>query len=203
MSEKNELGVKLRTIREAQNFTLVDLAEKSKCPLPLIEQIEAGELIPSLAPLIKITRALGVRLGTLLDDAEVTGPVITRAEKSGRGVNQAELQRGVIHFSGEEKHPASKPQLDFFALAPNKADRHMEPFLISVHSLSDAQHQLSHHEGEEFMYVLEGELEIVYGKETYRLQRGDSIYLDSVVPHHVHSAPNVETKMLAVIYEPR
>lgn len=189
---KNPLGVKLRTVRESQSFSVEELAEKSKCPLELIRRIEAGELIPSLSPLLKITRALGVRLGTLLDDAESVGPVIHR--------NNVESE--VVRFSGEQCS-VDKPQLDFFALAHNKADRHMEPFLIKVHPLTVDERPLSSHEGEEFMYVLEGKLEIFYGKDVYTLEPGDSIYLDSVVPHNVHSAAGVETRILALVYDPQ
>lgn len=189
---KNQLGVKLRTVRESQSFSVEELAEKSKCPLELIKSIEAGDLIPSLTPLLKLTRALGVRLGTLLDDAEQVGPVVHRASD----------EKEVIRFSGEQCS-TGKPQLDFFALAHNKADRHMEPFLIKVHPLTEGAHALSSHEGEEFMYVLEGRLEIFYGKDVHVLEPGDSIYLDSVVPHNVHSAAGVETRILALVYDPQ
>ncbi|GHS90378.1 XRE family transcriptional regulator [Planctomycetales bacterium] len=189
----NVIGEKMKTIRESQNMPVAEVAEKSKCPTALIEKLEAGELVPSLTPLLKITRALGVRLGTLLDDMESTGPVVHRA---------AERER-VIHFSGEQSS-ADKSQLDFFALAQNKADRHIEPFLIKVHPLPvGAKNQLSSHEGEEFIYVLSGGLQIIYGNETYHLQKGDSIYLDSVVPHSVFAEAGIETEILASIYEPQ
>jgi len=191
-NRKNQLGIKLQTVRVSQSFSIEELAEKSHLPLDLVKRIEAGELIPSLAPLLKITRTLGVRLETLLDDAENVGPVVHR-------VND---ENEVVHFSGEQCS-VDKPQLDFFALAHNKADRHMEPFIIKVHPLPAGAHALSTHEGEEFMYVLEGRLEIFYGKETYSLGPGDSIYLDSVVPHNVHSASGVETRILALIYDPQ
>ena len=62
---------------------------------------------------------------------------------------------------------------------------------------------LSSHEGEEFLYVLEGEAQISYGKEKYILKSGDSIYFDSIVPHHIGSASDTQAaKMLAVIYMP-
>ena len=92
--------------------------------------------------------------------------------------------------------------LDFHALATNKSDRSMEPFVIDVHAPSANGYELSSHEGEEFIYVLSGELEVVHGKETFRIAQGDSVYYDSIVPHHVHSVPNVETRILAVIYAP-
>ena len=48
---------------------------------------------------------------------------------------------------------------------------------------------------------MDGEIEVIYGKETYLVSKGDSIYYDSVVPHELH-AHDVEAKILAVIYTP-
>ncbi|RSD33176.1 MAG: MerR family transcriptional regulator [Methanohalophilus sp.] len=76
----------------------------------------------------------------------------------------------------------------------------MEPFIIDVHP-QQGEHPLSSHEGEEFIYVLEGEIEILYGKETYNLEAGDSIYYDSVVPHDLH-AVDEDAKIMAVVYTP-
>lgn len=77
----------------------------------------------------------------------------------------------------------------------------MEPFLIDVELHSD-DFELSSHEGEEFIYVLKGEIEVIYGQEKYRLGEGDSIYYDSVVPHHLHAAGENDARILAVVYTP-
>ncbi len=58
------------------------------------------------------------------------------------------------------------------------------------------------HEGEEFIMVMEGTMEISYGKNTYLLEEGDSIYYDSIVPHHVHAYEGQAAKILAVVYTP-
>ena len=63
----------------------------------------------------------------------------------------------------------------------------MEPFIIDVMPTQDTDFVLSSHEGEEFIMVMEGVMEISYGKNTYLLEEGDSIYYDSIVPHHVHA----------------
>lgn len=187
----NALGIKLKTVRESRDISVAELAERSGCTVELIESLEAGQLVPSLAPLMKLARALGVRLGTFLDDTSCEGPLVVRAAE----------RESVVHFSGNTPS-SSKPALDFFSLGRNKPDRHMEPFVIEVHSPAYGDRPLSSHEGEEFLYVLSGELEIFYGKDTYNLQPGDSMYLDSVVPHDVHSAPGKESKILAVVYAP-
>lgn len=185
----NHLGTKLTTLRESHQLSREDLAERSGCDVSLIEQIESDAIVPSLAPLIKITRSLGVRLGTLLDDDASVGPAVTRAGQAEATVRVKSLETGT----------AAAP-LDFFSLAPGKLSRHMDPFMIDV--APDGERSLSSHEGEEFIYVMSGELEIEYGKETYRLAAGDSIYYDSIVPHQVRGAGNTNARILAVVYAP-
>ena len=78
----------------------------------------------------------------------------------------------------------------------------MDPFIIDVAATDDQDFVLSSHEGEEFIYVLEGRMEVCYGKHTYLLEPGDSIYYDSIVPHHVHGYEGQAAKILAVVYTP-
>ncbi len=78
----------------------------------------------------------------------------------------------------------------------------MEPFLIDVKPSSGDSPTLSGHEGEEFIYVLSGGIQINYGKTTYDLKEGESIYYDSIVPHDVHAKGETAAKILAVVYTP-
>jgi transcriptional regulator with XRE-family HTH domain len=190
VTDRNGLGEKVRAIRESRSMSIEQLADRADLDAGHVGQIESGALIPSLSPLIRIARALGVRLGTFLDDQEEMGPVITRV-----GAHEA-----VVRFSGREK--SNHSDLDFFSLAANKTGRHMEPFLIDIHPASAKEAQESTHEGEEFIFVLSGDVEIEYGKDTYLLHPGDSIYYDSIVPHHVHSAGDKEAKVIGVVYAP-
>ena len=74
--------------------------------------------------------------------------------------------------------------------------------LLLLLTASCSDFVLSSHEGEEFIMVMEGIMEISYGKNTYLLEEGDSIYYDSIVPHHVHAYEGQAAKILAVIYTP-
>ena len=190
MAEKNTIGWKLQAVRESRKLSLDALAERAGLPVQVVGQIESGALVPSLSPLIRIARALGVRLGTFLDDQENVGPVLVRAGE----------KRKVMYVSDKD-HPGAS-DLDFFSLAANKAGRHMEPFLIDIYPSSAQEVHLSAHEGEEFIYVFAGEVEIAYGTETYRLSVGDSIYYDSIVNHSVHCAGDRPAQILAVVYAP-
>ena len=74
--------------------------------------------------------------------------------------------------------------------------------IIDIDANDEKDFFLSAHEGEEFIMVLKGELEISYGKSNYRLKEGDTIYYDSIVPHHVHTAEGQAAQILAVVYTP-
>lgn len=183
------VGERLAILRAAHGLTQEELAERSGCDVATIQQIETAEVVPSLAPLIKLTRALGVRLGTLLDDDQGMGPVVTRVGEAQSSARMKSLETGT----------ASAP-LDFFSLADGKLSRHMDPFMIEV--APSIPRALSTHEGEEFIYVVSGAVEIEYGKEIFVLQQGDSIYYDSIVPHQVRGAGNEMSRILAVVYAP-
>ncbi len=188
MPANNEIGAKIRNLRELHAVTLEELSERCNMPPPQIAKIEAGEIATSLTPLLKIARGLGVRLGTFLDDAQCCGPVIARGNELGK----------TVRFAGS----GDVQGLAFHALAANKGDRNMEPFIIDVHLPVSADFEVSSHEGEEFIYVLSGAIEVVHGKEKYHVRAGDSIYYDSIVPHHVHAAGETDAKILAVVYAP-
>lgn len=183
------VGKKVSAVRESRNITQDDLAARCALPLEVIQKIEDGLFIPSLSPLLLIARTLGVRLGTFLDDTEQNGPV----KSSGSSAPET------IRTAGEN---GSSGNLEFRALALDKAGRHMEPFLITVHPDSSKNFKNSSHEGEEFLYVLHGEIEINYGAESYKLQAGESIYYDSIVEHNVHCVSGSPAQILAVVYAP-
>jgi transcriptional regulator with XRE-family HTH domain len=190
MEPARNVGGKIMQIRQLKNISIADLSERCQLDQQQIELIESNELLPSLAPLIKIARALGVRLGTFLDDQEKLGPLLTRAGEEKVG------------SSFSNKNSNSHTHLNFYPLANGKSGRHMEPFIIHIQQKDAPNYQLSSHEGEEFIYVLEGTVEISYGKENYVLNPGDSIYYDSIVEHHVHAGQTSCAKILAVVYTP-
>ena len=92
--------------------------------------------------------------------------------------------------------------LSYFSLAAGRPSRHMDPFIITVSPTGEATHKLDSHEGEEWLYGMEGEIEIAYGSETYVLGPGESIYYDSIVPHQVRAHDGQKAKFLAVVYTP-
>ena len=190
MDTSKIVGEKIKSLRESRSLSKEELAQRSGLALEQIERIEDNIDLPSLAPLIKIARVLGVRLGTFLDDQDETGPAICRKAEAG----------DTISFSNNAIQ--SRKHMEYHSLAKAKSDRHMEPFIIDVDATDDIDFVLSSHEGEEFIFVMEGVMEVCYGKNSYLLEAGDSIYYDSIVPHHVHGYQGQAAKILAVVYTP-
>lgn len=185
-----DFAKKIKDIRARQDMTIEDLAEKSGVKIEVLKAMEAGEVIPSLTPLTKMARALDVRLGTFLDDTPELGPVITRNGKT----------ENSLYFSGRED-VTNATNLEFHPLGAGKIDRNIDPFIIDI-EFEEGEKELSSHEGEEFIYVLEGEIEVIYGKDSFTIGEGDTIFYDSVVPHHLHASGENKAKIIAVLYTP-
>ena len=192
MNNHSVVGSKIKGLRETKNLSLEEIAERSGLTVEQITSIENDVNLPSLGPLIKIARALGVRLGTFMDDNDALGPIVTRAKDREKDSS--------ISFSNGATD--ARKHMEYHPLAQQKAGRHMEPFVIDINPEEKPDFKLSAHEGEEFIYVMQGEVEIEYGKEKYLLKEGDSIFYDSIVKHHVHGAPGKSAKILAVVYIP-
>lgn len=190
MTQERHPGDVIKDLRESQQLSLEDLAQRCQLEVEFISHIEQGRLFPSLAPLMKIARALGVRLGTFLDGGEGTGPVLVRQGQAS----------DVMRFTGSGAQKTGT--LDFYSLASAKSDRNMEPFLIDVCASDNTEPVLSSHEGEEFLFILEGSIQVTLGRETHLLHQGDSIYYDSIVPHEVRAADGGAARILAVVYAP-
>lgn len=183
------IGEKISSLRTLKKIDAQVLAEKAGLSSEQLALIESGITIPSLGVLIRITRALGIRLGTLLDDATEEGPAVTRADE----------HKSTSSFSTNEN--TNREHLTFFSLAPNMTGRNMEPFLIDI--VPDGKDHItqSSHEGEEFLYVLEGTITVHYGNKLIELKKGDSIYLDSIVSHLV-TTNSEKARILGIVYVP-
>jgi transcriptional regulator with XRE-family HTH domain len=186
MSSPEKLGTRIRTYRERLGLSPEDLAKNAGLDLVLLKNIESNKAYPAIGVLVKLSRALGQRLGTFMDDQFIEDPLIVRAD------------------ARKEDTPGSRgagpDHARYYALGKGKTDRHMDPFYIEFKG--DGEKQLSSHEGEEFIIVVSGKIELIYGQRTFTLGPGDSMYYNSVVPHHVGSASNEPASIYAAVYTP-
>lgn len=185
MSDSGKIGKRIQTFRTKLDMSVDDLSARTSLPVSLIEDIEGGIVSPALGVMVKLSRALGQRVGTFMDDQLAKDPVITRS---------AEREEGVATHKDMGK---AQGHYRYHALGAGKADRHMEPFFIKI-SPTDERDKSSH-EGEEFVVVISGEVELQYGKDTHILREGDTMYYNSLVPHCL-SAVGGDAQIYAVIF---
>ncbi|HRR33913.1 MAG TPA: cupin domain-containing protein [Kiritimatiellia bacterium] len=186
MADVCKVAERVRSYRERLGMTTETLAEKSGVSAAIIEAVEAGEVYPALGVLVKLSRALGQRLGTFMDDQFKPDPLIVRADE---------------RTDAQVSHKASASGgFRYIPLGRGKTDRHMEPFYIEI--AANAEAQFSSHEGEELIIVMEGEVELVYGGETQVLKPGDSAYYNSVVQHRVCAANGQPATIYATVFMP-
>ena len=183
------MGKRIAAFRNKNNLSLEDLSERTGLDVQFLQAVEENDVYPSLGPLIKIARSLGLRLGTLLDDQMSVDPLIVKLEERTDEIT--------THQAMET--PA---EVVFYSLGKGKTDRHMEPFFVELLPESGKDKKLSSHEGEEFVVVISGQVALVYGQETKILSPGDSVYYNSVVPHHMGCHGDQKAEIYAVIYIP-
>ena len=150
-----------------------------------LERIESGKIIPALGQLVRLGRALDMKMGYFIS------PGIDKLMSVVR-----KHERRPISRYGEAK----SIECGYFyeSLAPEKADRLMEPFIVTL--VPTDIEEFSAHAGQEFIYVLEGEMKVQVGDRVDLLKPGDAIYYDSNQPHFVRCAGTTATKLLAVLY---
>lgn len=180
------LSQRIKLYRERLDMTQEALAKSTGLDLVLLQAIEEEKVYPALGVLVKLARALGQRLGTFMDDQFRADPCIVRKE---------ERTEELAQHKGESLAP-----YHYFPLGRGKTDRHMEPFFIEIEP--NQEKTPSSHEGEEFIVVASGEVELLYGKKTFTLKKGDSMYYNSIVPHHVGAAGAGKAEIYAMVFMP-
>lgn len=184
-SKREGLGDRVRKAREMRGLTVEDLASRTGIGAGAIQRVEAGETIPPLGELIRLAKALAMQMGHLISPGVEKQMTVVRAGSR-------------LTVSRHGKKAAEQYGYEYQSLAHQKADRRMEPFLVTL--LPTDFDLLSAHDGQEFIFVLEGEVRARVGDESERLHPGDAMYYDSTSPHLVKCAGAKPARILAVLY---
>lgn len=182
-----KLGEKVRGLRQEQRLTLQALADITGLSKPLLSQIENDQVTPPIATLLKIAKGLKVGIHYFFEEATDRQKfVLTRGEPTVGSQRRAgkDTAQGYMY----------KP------LAPGMREKKVEPFLIEFEQREWDTSLFYSHEGVEFLYILEGELEFHYADEVMRLTPGDSIYYESSEPHGYVSVGEIRARAVAVLY---
>ena len=178
-----DIARKIKDLRLKQHLKIQDIADRTGLSKGLISKIENNRVSPPLATLSKISRALGIQMSYFFQEQPSTSPIlITR-----RGSRQP--------FTRE----IGNTRKLYEPLALELPNKKAEPYVITQIRIKTTKgEEYDRHQGEEFVYVLEGKVEQVYGSQTYVLQEGDSAYFKADVPH-ITRAVDKRAKCLVVL----
>ncbi len=177
----------IKKIREAQGLSLQELAQRTGYSPAVLSQIENHLVSPSLGTMVRLAKALHVSIGRFFDQEDTEPFTIIR---------QGERQI-VSRFASKE---GVQYGYTYESLGAGKKNRRMEPFFLTLEPATIKSDKRSTHEGEEFIYVLEGSIDVTLWNHTDVLSAGDSIYYDSTIPHRVQCHGQQPARILAVIH---
>jgi transcriptional regulator with XRE-family HTH domain len=184
---------KIKEIRLSRNLSLEKLADLAGLTKGYLSRIENSTNSPPVSTLAKISKALNVDITEFFSDnlgpPELTDISITKKGERLKVGGNERLR------AGQRGNPYG---YIYEALAYRMAGKNMQPYIIALSGeSSDAEFQ---HEGEEFLYILEGTLEFFYKGKTYILEKGDSAYFNAGIPHSGRSIGNRRARFLCIIY---
>lgn len=183
-----KIGNKIRELRQKNKYTLQDLAAKTGLSKPFLSQIENDHVVPPVATLLKLARALSVGMAHFFKDEAGSRKIsITRQAE------RIQIERRPHQEKGEVSYV-------YIALETKKIDKSMEPFLVEFPIQDKNEMVFQSHEGEEFLYVMEGSIEFRTTERVEVLAPGDSIYFESDLSHSFRCVSENPAKALAVIW---
>lgn len=162
-----EIGSRIRRLRLHQGRTITEVAKLCGFSKGLLSKIETGKIVPAIATLTKIAGVLGVKVSVLMEEGEVANVAVTPEMNPYGGA-----------------FVATSKGYSIYGLAPQFLNKKMQPLLICSQKNLVHPHSVSH-EGEEFIFVLEGSVRIHVGNSEYMLSKGESIYFEAVNEHGV------------------
>ncbi len=177
---KETFESRMKKLRTKKGLSLKQLANETGYSSQYLERIEKGEVIPPVSAIIQIAKALSVESGAFLS---------------------AEQQRA----SEERRRKSFLVRTEAYAyqtLTPGAETKHLKAFLVTVDPQKEHKGVDYHHEGEEFIYVLDGKVEVMVGEERNILKTGQSLHFNSAISHKLRNLSQKRAKLIAVLYTP-
>lgn len=181
----DEVGKRIRLLREERGISIQDLSNLTGFDIARLEDIESGNEKPQLGTVMKLSKALDAAVGRLVSGMGTKLYSITRKNER-KPVARSTSKTGKQNV------------YSYMSLAPEVQGRHMEALIVQLEKTEDKE--VSVHNGEEFVFVLDGVVNLIVGKDTYDLEPGDSAYYLSTTSHFI-TAKTGKATILAVLYE--
>lgn len=178
------IGDRIRGLREARGTSFEELSNITGFDVDLLKKIESNEIQPQLGTLVKLSKALESAFSRLVSGVGHKLYSVTRKNA-----------RQIVSRSSSSK---GKQLYTYHNMAPEVQGRHMEALMVTLEENPD--HEMSVHEGEEFIYVIEGTVYVKIDEDEFELEPGDSVYYLSTTPHIV-AAKQGQAIILAVLHE--
>ena len=163
------LGEKLRTLRLKKSMGLVELGKHTGLSPAMLSKLERGKLFPTLPTLLRIAMVFGIGLDHFFGD-----------ERKRHVVAVVRKQERLLF---PERPDGSGAAYSFECLDFKASNRKLNAFYASFEMVPTEKLRTHQHEGVELLFLLNGELDLTIGAETYRIDAGDAIYFDSTVRH--------------------
>ncbi|MBF0452048.1 MAG: helix-turn-helix transcriptional regulator [Candidatus Magnetomorum sp.] len=172
------IGEKIRSVREKKNISLTQLANETGCSIESLERIESNQSTPPVGTLLQISRALCLDSGFFL-----------REPKKNPDTRVEAYQKRTTNYA-------------YTCLTPGTENKHLKAFIVTLDPLSEHQGVGFQHEGEEFNYVLSGEISVTVGDHVNHLKQGEGLHFNSSIRHNLKNTSDDISKLLVVIYTP-
>jgi quercetin dioxygenase-like cupin family protein len=177
-NDVESVGQKIKQVRSKKNITLDTIANDTGFSIDYLKKIEAGKKIPPVGALLQIARAL-----------EIDSTFFLREQASA-------VQDRVRAYTKRTDNYA------YTTLTPGAENKHLKAFKVAIEPLQDHEGVGYQHEGEEFVYVLSGSVEIAVGEHINVLEEGDSLHFNSGIRHRMRNVSDTRAEMLVVVYGP-
>ncbi len=161
-----DIGGRIRALRVNQKRTLQEIADACDLSRGMISKIENNKTVPSVAALVKIATALGTNISSILEQDGLVNAIHTPAKKATESLTITEKGYSIYPFASEFH------------------EKKMQPFLFVARRGEVKPHELSH-EGEEFIYIISGQMKMQVGEVEYLLKEGDTLYFNSLQKHGI------------------
>ncbi len=181
----DEVGKRIKNLREERGISIEALSDLTGFEVSRLEKIESGLEKPQLGTVMKLSKALDSAVGHLVSGKGNKLYSITRKNE------RKQISRSTSKSDSQKVY-------SYMSLAPEVQGRHMEALIVQLEKMENKE--ISIHSGEEFIFVLDGIVNLTIGKDTYDLEPGDSAYYLSTTPHYITAKTNKAT-ILAVLYE--
>ncbi len=178
------IGQRVQKLREAQGLSQQEVCKLAGLELSQLQAFEDGSAVPSVGEVINLSRILGSKFEGLLHGGGTVSEALTicRAGKSYAG-QQGNTDQGYAYST---------------LTRPGTVGHIMEPFMLISDPKVPKGPPISH-DGQEFIYVVDGVIELFYDGRNYRLEKGDSAYLDASHSHRFHGLGDSPSQILAVV----